>query len=98
MELKEFISNTLTQMAEGVSAAITESEGKGYLVNPSTTKIGNDCNVHFDLSIESEKEGGANIRVLSGSTSERSVNRISFDINITLPTHSSLQQPRLPNR
>lgn len=86
MELKEFISNTLTQMAEGVSDAIQKSDGKGYLVNPSATKIGVDCNVHFDLSVESGKEGAASIKVLGGGMSERSVNRITFDINIKLPT------------
>lgn len=90
MELKEFISNTLTQMADGVSDAIQKSDGKGYLVNPSATKIGADCVVHFDLSIESDKEGTASIKVIGGSMSERSVNRISFDINIKLPTSGNL--------
>lgn len=96
MELKEFISNTLTQMADGVSDAIRASEGRGYLVNPSTTKIGTDCKVHFELSVESGKEGEASIKVLGGSLSERSVNRISFDINITLPTAGNLTRPEKP--
>lgn len=29
MELKEFINNTLTQIAEGVQGAIDQSEGRG---------------------------------------------------------------------
>lgn len=53
MELKEFINNTLTQIAEGMQAAIDASEEGGYLVNPSTTKIGADCKIHFELSVES---------------------------------------------
>lgn len=90
MELKEFISNTLTQMADGVNDAIERSDGKGYLVNPSATKVGADCIVHFDLSVESDREGAASIKVIGGSMSERNVNRISFDINIKLPTSGNL--------
>ena len=30
MELKEFINNTLIQIAEGVQNAIDQSDGKGY--------------------------------------------------------------------
>lgn len=97
MELKDFISNTLTQMAQGVKDAISKSEGKGYLINPSTTLIGSDCNVHFELSIENEKEGSANIKVVGGSMSERSLNRISFDINITLPTSGNSQMLNRPD-
>lgn len=93
MELKEFISNTLTQMADGVSSAIKTSEGRGYLVNPSVNKIGADCKVHFELSIESAKEGEMGIKVLGASLSERSLNRISFDIDMTLPTSGNLKSP-----
>lgn len=93
MELKEFISNTLTQMADGISSAIKASEGRGYLINPSANKIGSDCKVHFELSIESAKEGEMGIKVLGGSLSERSLNRISFDIDMTLPTSGNLKSP-----
>ena len=67
MELKEFINNTLTQIAEGVQNAIEQSNGKDYLISPATGKIGDSCIVHFDLSVESQKEGGSNIKVLSGN-------------------------------
>ena len=56
MELKEFINNTLTQIAEGVQNAIEQSNGKDYLISPATGKIGDSCIVHFDLSVESQKE------------------------------------------
>lgn len=55
MELKEFINNTLTQIAEGVQAAIDASDGKKYLVNPCAGKIAATQAVRFDLSIESER-------------------------------------------
>lgn len=97
MELKEFINNTLTQIAEGVQAAIDASEEGGYLVNPSTTKIGADCKIHFELSVESGKKGEASIKVLGGGVSEHSVNRIAFDINMTLPTSGNINRPRKPD-
>lgn len=93
MELREFINNTLTQIAEGVQAAIEASENGGYLVNPSATKIGADCKIHFQLSVESGKKGEASIKVLSSSISEHSMNRIEFDINMTLPTSGNLKSP-----
>lgn len=97
MELKEFINNTLTQIADGVQAAIDASEGGGYLVNPSTTKIGSDCKVHFELYVESGKKGEASIKVLGGSVTEHSVNRIAFDINMTLPTSGNATRPSRPS-
>ena len=41
MELKEFINNTLTQIAEGVQSAIGQSDGKDYFVNPTMGRRGN---------------------------------------------------------
>lgn len=93
MELKEFISNTLTQIAEGVKGAIEASKGKGYYVNPSQGKIGRNYVVHFDLSVENGKEGKADIRVLGGGMTERSLNRIKFDIHVTLPV-SDVSPPK----
>lgn len=89
MELKEFISHTLTQIAEGVQDAINASEGKGYLVCPASNAIGKDCNIHFDIAVESETEGKTGIKVISGGISKRSANRISFDLMMTLPTPES---------
>lgn len=99
MELKKFINNTLTQIAEGVRVAIETSGGQGYFVNPSMGKIGADCTVHFDLSVESGKEGETDIKVLGGSVSEKSVNRINFDIHLTLPVSDLSSKPaHLPPR
>lgn len=52
MELKEFITNTLTQIAEGVQEAINIADGKGYTVCPTTLKTGKECTIHFDLAIK----------------------------------------------
>ena len=86
MELEDFINNTLTQIAEGVQGAIDQSEGNGYRVSPALGNIGNSCIVHFDLAIECEKKAGANVKIASGNLSERTANRINFDISMTLPS------------
>lgn len=96
MELKEFISNTLTQIAEGVQEAIDNSGGKGYLVNPSGNKNGGNYNVHFDLCVEAQKGGGINIKVADGNMSEKSTNRITFDVKMTLPTTGNTNPPKRP--
>ena len=75
MELKEFVSHTLTQIAEGVQEAINASEGKGYLVSPTTDEIGNSCNIHFNIAVENEADGKTGIKVISGGISKRSANR-----------------------
>lgn len=95
MELKDFVSNTLTQIAQGVQAAIDASVGLGYTVNP-TTNDGRVYTIHFDLGIESEKEGGANIKVLNGAMREKTANRITFDVNVTLPSKKSLRHVERP--
>jgi len=97
MELKEFINNTLTQIAEGVQNAIDQSDGKGYLISPAAGKVGLSCTVHFDLSVESQKDGGANIKVLSGNVSEKVANRIGFDISMTLPHPKEDKGYKRPN-
>lgn len=96
MELKEFVSNALTQIAQGVQEAIDASNGKGYLVSPSNGNNGNTHTVHFDLSVETEKEGKANIRVVAGGVSERSTNRISFDIPMSYPSSGKKEPPTRP--
>lgn len=83
MELKEFIKTAITDITEAVSELQEELKNVVY-INPSITGT-SQCSVHFDLSVESSKEGGADIKVLSGSMSERDTNRISFDIAISMP-------------
>ena len=95
MELKDFVSNTLTQIAQGVQAAIDASEGLGYTVNP-TTIDGRVYTIHFDLGIESEQEGGANIKVLNGAMREKTANRITFDVNVMLPSKKSSRHTERP--
>lgn len=98
MRLKDFVTNTLIQIAEGVEDAINASQGKGYDINPSfDNKMSNTYCIRFDLSVENEVNGGANIKVLSGSMAEKSFNRISFEVNMTLPSTPQLSRPRKPN-
>lgn len=97
MELKDFINNTLTQIVDGVQNAIDQSNGKDYLISPAVGKVGLSCTVHFDLSVESQKNGGTNIKVLSGNVSEKVANRISFDISMTLPHPKEDKGYKRPN-
>jgi hypothetical protein len=95
MELKEFIKNTLTQIADGVQEAINIADGNGYTICPTTLKTGKECTIHFDLAIESETEGGASIKVLTGSMKEKSANRVTFDVGMLLPsTKANPSKPR----
>lgn len=97
MELKDFINNTLTQMAEGVQMAIDNATGRGYTVNPVyDNKSSSLYVIRFDLSVESEVNGGANIKVLSGGIAEKSMNRISFEVNMTLPASEKNVPPSVP--
>lgn len=95
MELKEFVKNTLTQIAEGVQEAINEADGKGYVVSP-TLGTGKECTIHFDLAIESEQDGRANIKVLSGNVKERIANRVTFDVGMVLPGKVTKNAPKRP--
>lgn len=95
MELKDFIESTLTQIAQGVQGAIENADG--YEVNPAyDKKTTSTYTIRFDLSIESEKDSGANIRVLKAGIAEKSLNRISFDVNMTLPSTLLNNAPKLP--
>ena len=97
MELKEFIESTLTQIAQGVQGAIEKADG--YDVNPAYDKKNTSIYaIKFDLSIESEKDGGVNIRVLrAGGVAEKSMNRISFAVDMTLPSTPLSTPPNKPN-
>lgn len=94
MELKEFITNTLTQIAEGVQEAINIADG--YTICPTTLKTGKECTIHFDLAIESETEGGASIKVLTGSMKEKSANRVTFDVGMILPSTKAKSPQQRP--
>ena len=95
MELKEFVKNTLTQIADGVQEAINASEGKGYIVSP-TSGSRKESTIHFDLAVESEQNGGANIKVLSGNVKERTANRVTFDVDMVLPSKATKEAPKRP--
>lgn len=96
MELKEFIVNTIDQIAEGVQCAIEHSDGRNYLVNPSTVNDGATYTIHFDLAVESGKDGSAGIKILNGSITEKSVNHISFDVNMSYPTSGNTKRSNRP--
>lgn len=90
MELKEFIKTAISDITGAVSELQNELDN-GVYINPSLTGT-SQYSIHFDLSVESSKEGSADIKVLSGNISERDTNRISFDIAISMPT-SGMAKP-----
>lgn len=83
MELKEFIKTAISDITEAVSELQEELKSE-VLINPSLDKA-RQCSIHFDLSVENSKEGGADIKVISGGMAERNTNKISFDIAISMP-------------
>ena len=117
MELKEFISSTLTQIADGVRDAQKHYSEIGGVVNPgnlnrvegTTILYGKVdpqyrsaillCNVHFEVSLTSEDKssssGGIGVFLsavsLGGKTSDSdsksSLNRVTFDVAVSLPSH-----------
>ena len=59
MELKEFIKTAITDITEAVSELQEEMKTRA-MVNPGLDKK-RECTVHFDLTDESCKKGGADI-------------------------------------
>ena len=98
MELKEFIKTALADITNAVCELQTELSN-GAIINPCLSKTA-PCSVHFDLSVESSKEGGADIKVIGGSMSHTTTNRISFDIGISIPASGGakpLERPTYEN-
>lgn len=66
MELKDFIRESLTNIAKGIREA--QEQSSGCIVNPTTGK-GTSHTVHFDLMVQTDTEGKAGISVLSAGMS-----------------------------
>lgn len=104
MDIKEFVSDTLKQIIDGVVEAQKYAKEKDAVVVPYHDY---QKNVSFDVAVtvdeSKEKEGKAGITVwsiggsVSGKTesSSSTVSRIKFEIPIELPQGS--EAPELPD-
>lgn len=93
MKLKDFIRESLTDIAQGIREA--QEQSSGCIVNPTTGR-GTTHSVHFDLTVQTDTEGKAGISVLSAGMSEKTCNRITFDVNLYL--ESPANERRGPKR
>lgn len=118
MELKEFISSTLTQIAEGVRDAQSHYSEIGGVVNPGNLKSVEGTsimygivdpnylsvhllsNVHFEVTLATEDKssnsGGIGVFLSavslggksSDSDSKTSLNKVTFDVTVSLPAQN----------
>ncbi len=102
MQLKEFVSETLKQIVEGVKDAQQPAYIRGAVIAPYS-----DCleKVEFDVAVtaveKTEKEGKAGIIVWSigagvrgeAESSTSTVHRIKFSVPVELPKGSEPPEP-----
>ena len=92
MELKDFIKTAISDITNAVSELQSELKN-GAVINPSMSNTAS-CLIHFDLSVESSKEGSADIKIASGNVSHATTNRISFDLTIGIPASGGTKPQR----
>lgn len=102
MELKEFVSDTLKQIIDGIIDAQKYAGGKGTIIVPYSEQ---QKSVSFDVAVtvdeSKQKEGKAGVTVwsigggISGKTESSSsiVSRIKFDVPIELPEGIKRKRP-----
>jgi len=99
LELKEFIEQTLAQIAQGVEAAQERVAGEEERPSYSTGEMQKTADVKFDLSIHSSQTGGSKgqfgifvgealgVGVKGSESEENSVtNRVQFAIPVKVYT------------
>lgn len=81
MELKEFVKQSIIQIGEGITDAISKAEDIHMLINPS----GENTKICFSVNVATEMKGGASIQVLNAGGSSSTTNRINFDVEVKYP-------------
>lgn len=80
MDIEEFISNTLNQIAKGLAKA---NRGSSLIeVQPLENGNAQLKNIKFSLCITVEKEGGLNLKIADAATCKTDVQRVDFDIDV----------------
>jgi len=94
MELKDFVSQTITSIIEGVREAQASAQDGAY-VNPVMAARPIEFDVAVTVTETTEKKGGGGIAVAGfikaeggglTSSANSSVSRIKFHVPVTLPT------------
>lgn len=85
MELNEFVKETLIQIADGVKKAIDETKDEEFNINPAREMKPDVQVVKFSVMVETSTKGGINIKIADAGASTSNVNRVEFDIKMTLP-------------
>ena len=97
MDIKEFVSETLSQIIDGVVDAQQQTKGKNAVVAPHYAyqqKVGFDVAVTVVESMEKTGKAGITVWSIGGGvsgkseTSSSTVSRIKFEIAIELPKGS----------
>ena len=86
MELKDFVKESLNEIAEGIIDAISYSDGKGYMINPVIRNTGKPTNIRFKVSVQTGTDGGVNIKIADISSSTSSVSTLEFEVPMLLPS------------
>ena len=80
MDIEEFVSKTLNQIAKGLAKA---DRGSSFIeVQPLENGNARLKNIKFSLCITVEKEGGQDLKVVDTATSKTDVQRVDFDIDV----------------
>lgn len=111
MELKDFVTETLCQIAEGTIAARKRAEACGALVNPAPEDHAGrqPAVVQFDVAVSASSDatstatGGLAVWGTFDASGSRESNlshstasRITFSIPMVLPTGQKLAAPLIP--
>lgn len=85
MDLKNFISKTLTSIREGIKEANSD---QNFYINANTQVINFDVAVEIEREKGNSKGGGVNIKVVEGNLSSQTkirdtnVSRINFTVGV----------------
>jgi hypothetical protein len=103
--LKDFVKETLVQIAAGVKAAQEALAGSDTLVNPTVVgELGSvdgaypidhrrmANSIELDIAVVADSGGGV-VVAPTGSAGEAGVSRVRFRIGVVLPTTESEKKP-----
>lgn len=98
MDIKEFVQQTITQIAEATKTSSDAVQGLGGVVNPHSRERDNLTRVKFDVALTvadaSEGNVGGKVKVagifnaggeITGKTNQEMASRVQFEILVTLP-------------
>ena len=85
MNLKDFVKDSILEIAEGVNDAIKDQEKYGIVINPAGADRSVE-RIHFLVNVFTETEGKACIKVAGIDKSKAVTQQIDFNVNIQMPS------------